>query len=161
MRALDVQLRPVIDSDLPLLFANQSDPEANYMAAYSNRDPSDRAAFDAFWQRIRADETVIVRTVLVDGVAVGYVTHFELFGDPAVAYWIGKAYWGRGIATRALGLLLAEVPTRPLFARAAKDNIGSVRVLQKCGFAIIGEEHSFAEIRGEVIDELILRLDAN
>jgi RimJ/RimL family protein N-acetyltransferase len=159
MTTIDVRLRPVIDSDLEQFFNNQRDPEACYMAAFSARDPNDRAAFEARWQRIRADETVILRTVLVDGAVAGYVTHFELFGDPAVAHWLGKAYWGQGIATCALGLLLREVPTRPLFARAAKDNLGSIRVLQKCGFVVVGEDRGVAEARGMVIDELILRLD--
>ena len=68
--------------------------------------------------------------------------------------------WGAGIATRALGLLLELVLVRPLYARVASDNAGSMRVLQKSGFTIIGTEISFAPARQCEIEETILRLDA-
>jgi RimJ/RimL family protein N-acetyltransferase len=76
-----------------------------------------------------------------------------------VSYWLGRPFWGRGIASRALALFLELVQERPLFARAAKDNIASVRVLQKSGFIIKGEDRGFAHARGEEIAELLLRLD--
>jgi RimJ/RimL family protein N-acetyltransferase len=65
-------------------------------------------------------------------------------GQTEVTYWIERAAWGKGIATRALALLLELVTTRPLRARAASDNAGSLRVLQKCGFTAVGTETSFA-----------------
>jgi RimJ/RimL family protein N-acetyltransferase len=43
-----------------------------------------------------------------------------------VTYWIDRACWGQGIATRALGLLLEEISVRPIRARAASDNVGSL-----------------------------------
>jgi RimJ/RimL family protein N-acetyltransferase len=57
-------------------------------------------------------------------------------GQRKVGYWIGKEFWGRGIATRALALFLAEVSERPLYASVATSNVGSIRVLEKCGFTI-------------------------
>jgi RimJ/RimL family protein N-acetyltransferase len=51
-----------------------------------------------------------------------------------VGYWLGRSYWGRGIATRALALFLPLVPARPLYAHVASHNTGSMRVLVKCGF---------------------------
>ena len=72
---------------------------------------------------------------------------------------LGKKHWGKGVATQALKKLLQEMTHRPLFARAAKDNIGSVRVLQKCDFKIIGENKGFAQGRGEETEEYIFRLD--
>ncbi len=155
-----VELRAVIDSDLPLFFEHQRDKTANHMAAFSATDPEDHAAFDAHWLRIRANPAIMLRTILADGGVAGYVAHFVQFGDPAVAYWLDRAVWGQGIATRALGLLLQEIPTRPLFGRAAKDNLGSIRVMEKCGFVIIGQDTGFAEARGQVVEEVILRLDA-
>jgi RimJ/RimL family protein N-acetyltransferase len=50
------------------------------------------------------------------------------------------------------------VPTRPLHARAASDNVASLMVLQKAGFNIIGTENSFAPGRKRSIEETILRL---
>jgi RimJ/RimL family protein N-acetyltransferase len=55
-------------------------------------------------------------------------------------------------------LLLEVVRIRPLYARAASDNAGSLRVLEKTGFRIIDTEVSFAPARGAEIEETILRL---
>ncbi len=78
-----------------------------------------------------------------------------------VTYWLGREFWGRGLATQALKRLLQLVATRPILARSAQDNPGSIRVLQKCGFKIVGEDQGFAQGRGEVTAEFILRLDAD
>ncbi|WP_031082036.1 GNAT family N-acetyltransferase [Streptomyces sp. NRRL WC-3549] len=157
---MHVVLREVRDGDLPLLFAFMSDPAATRMAAFTSAEPANRAMFDAHWQRIRASDTVVIRTVLADGVVVGTA---GVYGPPAereVTYWIDRAHWGRGLATAALRALLESVPERPLLARAAADNAGSVRVLQKCGFTVTGRDRGYAEARGEETDELLFRLDA-
>jgi RimJ/RimL family protein N-acetyltransferase len=75
-----------------------------------------------------------------------------------VTYWIDRSYWGRGIAGRALAQLLDLVPVRPLWARAASDNAGSLRVLRRAGFEITGTSRDYAPGRGEEIEETILRL---
>jgi RimJ/RimL family protein N-acetyltransferase len=153
--AQDVALRVVRPSDLPLFFEHQRDPAASRMAAFTARDPGDRRAFDAHWNRIRADPGITLRTV-VCGIVAGYVVAFERLGQPEVGYWIGRDYWGRGIATAALRLFLAVLPAQPLFARVAADNAGSLRVLEKCGFTVLGHETSFANARGADIVETIL-----
>ena len=76
-----------------------------------------------------------------------------------VTYWLGKAYWGNGIATRALSLFLDHVTVRPIYGRTAKDNIGSRRVMEKCGFTVCGEGKGFAYARGKEVEELILKLE--
>jgi signal transduction histidine kinase/RimJ/RimL family protein N-acetyltransferase len=111
-----------------------NDPESLRMAAFTAKDPTDRDAFDAHWKRIRARPTCVNRTVLVDGDVVGSAAVYGEPGEREVTYWIDRAYWGKGIATAALRDLLAEVPERPLYARVAADNAGSLRVLEKCGF---------------------------
>jgi RimJ/RimL family protein N-acetyltransferase len=147
--------------DLPIFFEQQLDPVANVMAAFTAKDPTNREAFNAHWKRILADPTVMIRTTMVDGQVAGHVSSYEEDGRPEVTYWIDRAYWGKGIATRALTLFLEQVnPARPLYARAAKDNVGSLRVLSKCGFRVIGADTGFANARGGVIDELILELGA-
>jgi RimJ/RimL family protein N-acetyltransferase len=75
-----------------------------------------------------------------------------------VTYWIGREFWGRGIATAALAEFLKLQTTRPIFGRAAKDNVGSLRVLAKCGFVIIREDKGYAYARGEEVEEYVLRL---
>jgi RimJ/RimL family protein N-acetyltransferase len=79
-------------------------------------------------------------------------------GDREITYGIARQFWGRGLATEALRAFLALDTERPLRARAAKDNIGSLRVLAKCGFEVTGEEIGFANARGQEIEEVVLRL---
>ncbi|MFE5817518.1 GNAT family N-acetyltransferase [Streptomyces sp. NPDC056479] len=154
---MDVELRAVHDSDLPVFYRQMNDPEALRMAAFTPKDPADRDAFDEHWKRIRSSPDVL-RTILADGDVVGSAA---VYGEPSereVTYWVDRAYWGRGIATAALRALLAEVPERPLYARAAADNEGSLRVLRKCGFRVTAQARGFANARGEEIDELVLAL---
>lgn len=154
-----VLLRDVTEDDLPTFFEHQLDPDASYMVAFTARDPSDRDAFMAHWTRLLADDTITKRTILVvDGRVAGNVVSFEWNGKREVGYWIGKEYWGKGLATRALSEFLSIVKTRPLYASAAKDNIASIRVLEKCGFTITGHVRSFANARGKEIEEVILEL---
>lgn len=154
-------LRPVAAADLPIFFEQQLDAEATHMAAFTAKDPADRQAFDAHWQRILAAETVIIRTIVWEGDVAGHVLSYEQEGRPEVSYWLGRAFWGRGIATRALATFLAEANTaRPIYARVARDNVGSRRVLEKCAFTVVGEDVGFANARGEEIPELLLELKA-
>jgi RimJ/RimL family protein N-acetyltransferase len=158
---MNVTLREVSDGDLPVFWAQSNEPEGIHMAAFTAEDPSDRTAFDAHWARIRQDPAVVLRAVV--GESGEIVGHAAVFGPPEereVTYWIGRQYWGRGAATAALRALLAAVPERPLHARAAADNGGSVRVLEKCGFVVTGNERGFANARGEEIDEVLLTLRA-
>jgi RimJ/RimL family protein N-acetyltransferase len=154
----NILLRDVTDGDLPLFFEYQKDPLANHMAAFTAKDPSDRQAFDTHWARIRASETVLIKTILCDEQVTGSVLSFEDFGQPEVSYWLGRQYWGKGIATRALILFLDIQKTRPLYAHAAMDNLASIRVLEKSGFVITGRDKGFANARGQKIEELIFTL---
>jgi len=159
----EIQLRDVTESDLPIFFEQQLDADANYMAAFTAKNPADRDAFMAHWSKILGDETSIIQTILFNGQVAGHVLSYENeeFGKPEVSYWIGKEYWGKGIATRALSKFLDHMTVRPVYARVVKDNIGSRRVLEKCGFTRIGEGKGFANARGAEVEEFILRLQAN
>lgn len=153
-----VQLREVHQRDLAVFFRYQLDPEANYMAAFTSKDPSDRGAFDAHWEKILADEKIPIQTILFDDQVAGSVLSYEMEGDREVSYWVGRDFWGRGIATQALILYLEIIKERPLYARAAKDNIGSIRVLEKCGFTLMSTEVGFANARNEEIEEVVMIL---
>ena len=155
-------LRDVIEDDLPIFFEQQLDPDANYMAAFTAKDPANQDAFMAHWNRILADPTVIVKTIVFDGHLVGSVLSYVESGRPEVSYWLGKEYWGKGLATWALSDFLATGnTTRPIYARAAQDNTRSLRVLAKCGFMVTGKSKGFANARGQEIEELILELREN
>jgi RimJ/RimL family protein N-acetyltransferase len=144
-----VALREVRDDDLPVFYAHAIDPKAVQMAAFTAEDPSDRTHFEAHWARIRGDKSVIVRTIVGEGDEVlGHAAVFGPADEREVTYWIGREHWSRGAATAALRELLGVVPERPLHARAAADNGGSIRVLEKCGFITTGTERGFANARG-------------
>ncbi len=154
-----VALRPVEESDLDALFDQMRDPASVRMAAFTTEDPGDRSAFDAHMARVRSSPDTTLRAVTCDGRLVGSIGSFVFDGQTEVTYWIDRAAWGGGIATRAVALFLGLVPVRPLYARAASDNAGSLRVLQKSGFKILGTETSYAAGRGAEIEETNLRLD--
>jgi RimJ/RimL family protein N-acetyltransferase len=151
----DVSLRMVTEADLPILFEQQSDPDATRMAAFSARD---REAFSAHWTRIQTDGTVTIRTIQWNGQVAGNIVSWELSGERLVGYWIGKEYWGKGIATRALSEFLGYEKARPLYARVAKHDVASLRVLEKCGFTMHGEEGGGPDASGAQVGEFILKL---
>jgi RimJ/RimL family protein N-acetyltransferase len=151
-------LRDAGESDLPILFDYQNEPGASWMAAFLPRDPSDRDAFFGHWRRILANPAVIIKAILWKGQLAGTVGSFVSEGKPQVTYWIGKQFWGNGIATEALRELLRIVTERPLYASTASDNVASMRVLEKCGFVMRGSARAFAEARGAEIDEVFFEL---
>jgi RimJ/RimL family protein N-acetyltransferase len=150
-----VELRDVIESDLPVFLEQQLDPEAAEMADLPSRT---REAFMAHWTRIMADDSVLLKTILFNGEIAGNVVSFVQLGEREVGYWLGKDYWGKGIATRALEEFLRLIQTRPIYAHVAKHNIASKRVLEKCGFNVVAEDRFFSEVFGRNIEEYILIL---
>jgi RimJ/RimL family protein N-acetyltransferase len=154
-----VALRPVGTADLDSLFRMMRDPTSVWMAAFTAEDPDDRERFDAHMARVLGSPDNTTLAITWQGDFVGTVACFQMEGQTEVTYWVDRAVWGRGIASQALALLLETVRVRPLFARAASDNAGSLRVLEKAGFRVVGSEVSYATARGTEIEETILRLD--
>jgi RimJ/RimL family protein N-acetyltransferase len=138
-----VTLRDVQERDLPHFFDHQRDPEALRVAEFT---PRNRDEFMAHWQKILDTEGVVTKTVLFGGHVAGNVVCFERGGRRQVGYWLGREFWGKGIATQALAMLLAAVGERPLFAFVARRNAGSIRVLEKNGFTRAGE-HTEGEVK--------------
>jgi RimJ/RimL family protein N-acetyltransferase len=150
-----VELRDVTPEDLPILFEQQLDPEANRMAAFPARD---RDAFMAHWEKILRSPAGTVKAIWSNGRLAGNIVAFQISGEAMVGYWLGKEYWGQGIATKALTAFLQLVAERPLFAHVAKHNLGSIRVLEKCGFTLYRQQRG--EVRGEEVDELVMVLSS-
>jgi RimJ/RimL family protein N-acetyltransferase len=156
----ELLLRDVVNDDLPIFFEQQLNQEANYMAAFTTKDPTNQEAFTTHWHRILADPTVIIKTIILNKQVAGSVLSYEDEGKPEVSYWLGKEYWSKGIVTWALTEFLAHTnKIRPIYARVAKDNLGSRRVLEKCGFIVISKTKGFANARGHDIEELPLELE--
>lgn len=152
-----VTLRPVEIADLPALYEFERDEIANRVAVARPRSEED---FKRHWERIFEDKHTIARTVLSGGTIAGTANCFPLDGRRYVGYWIGRPFWRRGIATRAVELLLGEVEARPLYARIASTNAGSRRVAERCGFVPINSERSAETARFPACEETIYRLDS-
>jgi RimJ/RimL family protein N-acetyltransferase len=150
-----ILLRDVITDDLPIFFEQQLDPIATQMAAFPARD---RDAFMAHWAKIMADEANILQTILYGEQVAGNIVSWEHSGECEVGYWLGREFWGKGIATQALALFLEQVTTRPLYAYVAKHNLASIRVLEKCGFTITREDHGLSSTGDTEIEDAILIL---
>lgn len=154
-----VTLRKSQKADLEYFFQFQLDDEANYLAAFTAKDPTDKTAYFEKYGKHMDDPTINMQTILVDGTIAGSIARFVLFGDTEITYWIDKKYWGKGIASTALQQLLSTEPTRPIFGRTAFDNIGSQKVLEKCGFIKTGTDKGFANARQQEIQEFVYKLE--
>ena len=150
-----ITLRPVASSDIPLFFADQNDPEALRLAAFV---PREREPFFDHWSKILADPANLNRTIEVDGSPAGNIASYLRGTEREVGYWLSRTWWGKGIATEALRLFLGIETRRPLFAGVASHNIGSIRVLQKCGFEIVEEIPDFAGSGPSAITGFALKL---
>jgi RimJ/RimL family protein N-acetyltransferase len=143
-------LREVVEADLPVFYEYECDPEASAMAAFPSRE---REAFLAHWARTLANDSALTWTIVCDGEIAGNIGCWKADGRRFVGYWIGRAFWGRGLATEALAEVLEIVDARPLYAEVVTTNVASIRVLEKCGFTQVG-----AHVGDGGIEELVLEL---
>jgi RimJ/RimL family protein N-acetyltransferase len=143
-------LREVVEADLPVFYEHQRDREAAAMAAFPRRE---RDAFMAHWAKTLANDSALTWTVDSDGAVAGNIGCWEDDGRRLVGYWIGREFWGRGLATQALAELLDVVDARPLHAYVVLSNVASIRVLEKCGFDKVGGHAAHGGI-----EELLMEL---
>ena len=146
--------------DLPFLFQFQLDREANYLAAFTPKDPYDQAAYIKKYAGHLADPSIHMRTIRLNELIVGSIAKFMIENEAELTYWIDKNYWGQGIATAALQAFLKMESTRTIHGRVAFDNYGSRKVLENCGFIRIGADKGFANARQAEIEEYIYQLPA-
>ena len=152
-----VRLRNVEDRDIDVFFDHQADPVAVEMAAFTARE---KEQFAAHWAKLRADDTKVVRTIVADGTVAGNIGSWSEDGQQLLGYWVGREWWGRGVATQALAQLVAEVSIRPLYAHVVAHNVGSIRVLEKCGFRRDRVQEATAPAPDDGIEELTFVLNA-
>jgi RimJ/RimL family protein N-acetyltransferase len=143
-------IRDVVEADIPIFFEQQRDPDARRMAVFPEREQGE---FTAHWQKLLASDDVTKKTILSGREVAGNIVCFDRADKRLVGYWLGREFWGQGLATRALAELLIEVTERPLYAYVAKTNIGSARVLEKCGFELTDHRIRHEEL-GEVEEDL-------
>jgi RimJ/RimL family protein N-acetyltransferase len=143
-------LREVSEGDLATLHEFECDPEAAAMAAFPSRD---RDAFMAHWAKTLANDSALTMTIVCEGRVAGNIGCWEAEGQRFVGYWIGREFWGRGLATQALAELVGMVEARPLYAHVVQSNVASIRVLEKNGFVEVGRHTA-----RDGIEELLLEL---
>ena len=158
MQNSQVKLRQTIKSDLEFFFQFQLDEEANYLAAFTQKDPTDKQTYLDKYSKLLTNPTIKSQTILFNEQIVGSIAKFEIGGEAEISYWIDKNFWAKGIASIALQNLLMIEHTRPIFGRVAFDNLGSQKVLEKCGFIKIGADKGFANARQTEIEEFIYKL---
>lgn len=144
--------------DLNAFFEFQLDKEANYLAAFTSKDPTDKTAYLEKYTKFLTDPAINMRTIKINDVIVGSIAKFVIENDAEITYWIDRKFWGQGIATTALKALLQIEKSRPIYGRVAFDNYGSQKVLEKCGFVKTGKDKGFANARQTEIEEYIYRL---
>lgn len=155
----EIILRKTEIADLEFFFIFQLDDEANYLAAFTSKDPTDKTAYLQKYTKFVSDPTINMKTIIVENIIAGSIAKFEMEGDAELTYWIDKKFWRKGVATKALKEFLNNENTRPIFGRVAFDNFGSQKVLEKCNFLKIGTDKGFANARQAEIEEFIYKLD--
>lgn len=145
--------------DLNAFFQFQLDKEANYMAAFTAKDPNDKIAYIEKYSKFLYDPAINMKTIKMDDEIVGSIAKFVIENEAGITYWIDRKFWGQGIATKALQDFLKEEKTRPIIGATAFDNYGSQKVLEKCGFVKTGTDKGFANARQMEIEEFIYRLE--
>lgn len=153
-----IEIKKTNNADLETLFDFQLDDESNYLAAFTSKDPSDKHAYLERYSKLLSVNTVNMKTIYLNRKIVGSIAKFEMEGDAEITYWIGKEFWGMGIATNVLNQFLKIEKMRPIYGRVAFDNFGSKKVLERCGFKKIGTDKNFANARGAEIVEYIYEL---
>ena len=153
-----LQLREVLPGDIALFYEHHLELRPLPLDADDADREASRARFMERWDQLLSEEGAFVQTITWDGVPVGYVARFTQKDRPAISYWLGRDYWGKGIATQAVRNFLGRVDERPLFARVAYDNLASIQVLRKTGFEIVGHDRCYSDLHGEEIDEIVLAL---
>ena len=158
MATCNITLTKTEKDDLNAFFQFQLDEEANYLAAFTAKDPNDKTAYINKYSKFLTDPTINMQTIKIDEVIVGSIAKFIMEDKAGITYWIDKGFWGQGIATTALSNFLKTEQARPIYGHVAFDNYGSQKVLEKCGFVKIGNDKGFANGRQEEVEEYIYQL---
>jgi RimJ/RimL family protein N-acetyltransferase len=101
--------------------------------------------------------------IVIDGKAVGGIGLMfkeDVFRKSVeIGYWLGEAYWGRGIATEAVRALTDYAFTSfdicRIFAGVYEWNPASMRVLEKAGYTLEGRLKKSVTKDGKTIDEFL------
>lgn len=157
MTPIEIKLTPTQMHELEILYFQQQEPEANLMAAFPARD---YFSFMQHWnQNILSKANCNAYSIYYQDKLAGNILSWSQEEKTYVGYWIGKEYWGKGIASQALTKLLEIITNRPLYAYVVEHNKGSIRVLEKLNFKYYSIEKLNSSTHSEPIYELLYRLE--
>jgi [ribosomal protein S5]-alanine N-acetyltransferase len=125
--------------------------------------PYTEADADAWLSKLSREPGKLRWAIEVDGAAVGGIGAERgegVFGKTAnFGYWLGEAFWGRGIMTAAVRAtsdhVLGKMDLVRLESPVFEWNPASMRVLEKCGFEREGIQRKGIFKDGQVIDAVI------
>jgi RimJ/RimL family protein N-acetyltransferase len=154
-----VPLREVRSENVPVFYAYQADAGASALAGVPSRT---REAYAEHWAKLRADPEVLLRTIVTDdGAVAGQLLSFPREGIREIGYWLGREFWGRGLATAALAEFLPLVTERPVYGVITEANVASRRVLERNGFVLAERREGEPLIDGgPPVTILVFRLDS-
>jgi RimJ/RimL family protein N-acetyltransferase len=115
-----------------------------------------------FLSHVTSRDAQTVWAIEVDGDAVGGIG-LVLMSDvervsAEIGYWLGEAFWSRGVMTEAVNAVTSEAfrqfELTRIFALPFADNPGSIRVLEKAGYVLEGRLPQSAIKNGVIRDQL-------
>lgn len=154
-------LRAFTEEDIEAVVPLLNDAEvARYL---SSKIPFPYTQEDARWWVSTGSKEGINKAIEVDGNFAGVIGAapgaFEYERSAEVGYWLGKEYWGCGIATSALGqlthLVFSTTDIVRLYAPVFAPNVASARVLEKCGYSRESIQKSAIYKHGKLFDAYV------
>ena len=76
-------------ADLNTFFEFQLDKEANYLAAFTSKDPNDKTAYIQKYTKHLADPTINMRTIKVNDVIAGSIAKFVIENEAEITWQYG------------------------------------------------------------------------
>jgi ribosomal-protein-alanine N-acetyltransferase len=148
LRGERLLLRRFTLDDAPAMFENwASDGEVTkYLTWPTHQNMEDSKAVLSDWvPKYDEDDGFYLWAIALDGVVIGSISvvdSSDKIEKAEIGYCIGRSWWGRGVMTGALGLvidyLFREVSVNRIYARHDPRNAGSGKVMQKCGMIYEG-----------------------
>ncbi len=160
---MEFHLRPWNPEDLDNLVHHANDPEVACFMTDGFPHPYTPEHGKAFIEYANRDKPVHIFAIEVNGKAAGGIgIHPQtdiMRKNAELGYWLGKAYWGQGIVSKAIPQMITfafdNYDIERLFARPYGNNPASCRVLEKAGFKLEARIEKNIYKLGEFQDELI------
>lgn len=174
MRELETErlrLRFVEVDDAEALYFDLTsrDEVTKYLTWHTHKDISDTVAYISYcledYNNLHCYRWAIVLKETNELIGMIDVVRYH-DGEPEIGYMLGDRFWGRGYMTEACreaaAHLLFDEKFKTIYAEADADNIGSNRVLEKCGFHFIRQEQKpCSESKPEVVTVNSYRINSN